>query len=309
LDAAKPAKFTSETKWADWAPSFMNYLRTIPGRDGVPLRYVCRDNEMLDPTPNTDFINDYVNMAPLEGKAYAIDSADVHTYIVNFVAGNETAEAKIQSYGDQNDGRQDYIALKQHYKGVGVHALDITKAELVLSSLYYGGEKKPHMWWEEFEKQPTSAFTTYNKREGRVVHSPEMKLRTLLAKVSADFLTHVKASIGIELTRQPITLTYEQALAAFRNEVNRKFPPQMSSATSRPDETSTNLVKEQAEGEGDDSDEAGGTRNMAAEDGEAEAITHVNRKRGRIVRSSHCPMDSISSITPPFIFLQSFSTR
>jgi hypothetical protein len=87
------------------------------------------------------------------------------------------------------------------------------------------------MWWEEFEKQLTSAFTTYNKREGRVVHSPEMKLRTLLAKVNADFLTHVKASIGIELTRQPITLTYEQALAAFRNEVNRKSPPQMSSAT------------------------------------------------------------------------------
>jgi hypothetical protein len=107
----------------------MNYLRTIPGRDGVPPKYSwCRDNEMPDPTPNTDFIDDYVNMALLEGKVYAIDSADVHTYIVNFVAGNETAETIIQSYGDQDDGRQDYIALKQHYEGVGVHALDITKA-------------------------------------------------------------------------------------------------------------------------------------------------------------------------------------
>jgi hypothetical protein len=34
-------------------------------------------------------------MAPLEGEAFAINLTDVHTYIVNFVAGNETAEAKL----------------------------------------------------------------------------------------------------------------------------------------------------------------------------------------------------------------------
>jgi hypothetical protein len=60
------------------------------------------------------------------------------------------------------------------------------------------------------------------------VHSDEMKLRMLLNKVQADFLVHVKASIGIELARQHITLSYEQALATFRNEVNRKFLPQLS---------------------------------------------------------------------------------
>jgi hypothetical protein len=224
-DAAKPAKFTSETKWMDWASSFLNYLRSIPGQD------VCRDDELADPTPNTDFLDNYVNMAPLEGEAFAIDSTDVRTYIVNFVAGNETAEAKLQAHEGHNDGQLDFIAFRGHYEGIGIHALDITKAEVILTSLFYAGEKKPHMWWEEFEKQLTSAFTIYNKREGRVVPSPEMKLRILLNKVQADFLVHVKASIGIELTRQPITLTYEQALATFRNKVNRKFPPQMSSTT------------------------------------------------------------------------------
>jgi hypothetical protein len=33
----------------------------------------------------------------------------------------------------------------------------------------------------------TSAFTIFNKREGRIVHSDEMKLRMLLHKVQADF--------------------------------------------------------------------------------------------------------------------------
>jgi hypothetical protein len=37
-------------------------------------------------------------MAPLHGKAFAMDAADVHTYIANFVAGNETTEAKLQTY-------------------------------------------------------------------------------------------------------------------------------------------------------------------------------------------------------------------
>ena len=86
-------------------------------------------------------------MAPLTGETYVIDSAQVHTFIVNFVSGNETAKAKIQYYAAQNDGRVDYQALVDHYEGVGVHAIEITKAEATLKGLFYRGEKKPHMWW------------------------------------------------------------------------------------------------------------------------------------------------------------------
>jgi hypothetical protein len=48
-DAAKPEKFKTETKWTDWVPSFLNYLRVIPGRDGIPLKYICRENEAPHP--------------------------------------------------------------------------------------------------------------------------------------------------------------------------------------------------------------------------------------------------------------------
>jgi hypothetical protein len=143
-NAAKPEKFKTETKWTDWVPSFLNYIRTIPGRDGIPLRYICRENETPDPMPNVDllddyvdFLDDYVSMAPLNGEAFTIDTADVHTYLANFVAGNETAEAKMQAYEGQNNGRLDFIALKDHCEGAGVHALDMTRAESVLSTLHY----------------------------------------------------------------------------------------------------------------------------------------------------------------------------
>ena len=36
--AAKPDKFKEVTKWEDWKPTFLNYLRSIPGRDDIPLK-------------------------------------------------------------------------------------------------------------------------------------------------------------------------------------------------------------------------------------------------------------------------------
>ena len=50
-DAAKPVKFSNNVKWADWSPTFINYLCTIPGRDGVPLNYVLRESGQPDSTP------------------------------------------------------------------------------------------------------------------------------------------------------------------------------------------------------------------------------------------------------------------
>ena len=235
-DAARPPNSTSTITWDDWSPTFLNYLRLLPGRDGVPLNYVCRESDERNPTPNVDFIDDYVMMAPIHhGEAYTIDAAEVHTLIVKFITGNETAEMKIKSLETKRNGRLDWEALKEHYEGVGIHSFGIIEADSILANLYYIGEKPPHMYWEKFEKQLTHAFAVYTKDEGQNVHSPSMKLRIRLIKVKADFLVHVKAGINIELTRIPMTMSYERALAAFRNEVNRKNPPQMSIASTTRD--------------------------------------------------------------------------
>ena len=151
----------------------------------------------------------------------------------NFVAGNDTAEAKIQGLQRVNDGREAYKRLVEHYEGVGIHAIDIREADEVIKNLFYAGEKPPHMWWAEFEKRLTRAFNAYVKREGRVVHSDSMKIRMLIDKIKADFLTPTKAQLEIELSRTPMTVTYEQSIALFRNMVNQKHPPQMGAAQYR----------------------------------------------------------------------------
>ena len=145
MSQAKPAQFTKEVKWMDWKQSFLNYLHIIPGRDGHPLKYICGSNDASDPSPNEDFLDDYIAMAPLTGEAFNIDAGEVFTLLVNFIAGNETAEAKIQSHVASTDGREAFKALVDHYEGVGLHSVDILKADEVIDFLFYSGEKAPHV--------------------------------------------------------------------------------------------------------------------------------------------------------------------
>ena len=39
---AKPEKFKESFMWEDWKRTFLNYLRSIPGRDDIPLKYICQ---------------------------------------------------------------------------------------------------------------------------------------------------------------------------------------------------------------------------------------------------------------------------
>ena len=82
-EAAKPIKFKETMKWDNWNPTFLNFLKAIPGRNGVPLSYVCRENEQALPyDPNVDNLENYINQAPLYGDAFSTDAADVHTYLI-----------------------------------------------------------------------------------------------------------------------------------------------------------------------------------------------------------------------------------
>ena len=52
-----------------------------------------------------------------------------------------------------------------------------------------------------------------------------MKLRTLLEKVTCDWLGQIKSSIKVRLSDLTMTYTFAQELQAFNKEVNIKYPP------------------------------------------------------------------------------------
>ena len=139
--------------------------------NGIHLSHICRPVITIVPTTGYgEFIDEYVDKAPLTGQVYLTDAAVVHTYIINFTLDNPVKEAKKVHNAQKNYRRLDFIALKNHYEGVGVHALDIVKADNIIQYLFYSGEKKPQMWWDEFKRQLTDAFNTNDRHKKRSVH-------------------------------------------------------------------------------------------------------------------------------------------
>ena len=113
------------------------------------------------------------------------DAAEVHTYIIKFTSGNLVTESMIVQSAKKNDGRLDFIAQKKHDGEVGFHAKDIFKSDKIIQDLFYSGERKPHMWWDEFERKLTDSFNTYDWHEKLSVHSDEQKFRILNRKINA----------------------------------------------------------------------------------------------------------------------------
>ena len=93
--------------------------------------------------------------------------------------------------------------------------MNVTIAESTISLLFYNGEKRPYMWWNEFERQLTHTYAVLDRAEGRQVYLEQQKLQRLLSKIKADFLANQKAAIEVELSKVSITMTYSVALSAF----------------------------------------------------------------------------------------------
>ena len=61
-ETAKLENFMDKIKWIEWYPTFINFLRDIPGRNGIPLSYIWRPVSAIVPTMGYgDFIDEYVN--------------------------------------------------------------------------------------------------------------------------------------------------------------------------------------------------------------------------------------------------------
>ena len=125
-EVAKPIRFKENMHWEDWAPTFLNLLCAIPGRNGVPLSYICREyDEAAQHDPDMDFMENYINQAPLYGDTINIDAAEVHIYLIKFTSGNDTADIKMLPNAASKNEKLDYRALQEHYEGIGVNAINV----------------------------------------------------------------------------------------------------------------------------------------------------------------------------------------
>ena len=189
--AKEPKDFTNDMKWDDWIVTFIDYLSQLPGRNGVPLKYVVRDNDLPDPTPNADFLQEYVNMAPLQGDGYIEDAKSVLTLLNKYIVGNEMAEATVSKpLGADKDGRDAVQALRDNYEGKGMAATKLLEADKTIKTLFYKDEN-PFKPWKKFEAELVNAYAVLEKHNE--VHTDGQKLQQLQNdRIRADFLVSEK---------------------------------------------------------------------------------------------------------------------
>ena len=84
--AADPGKFKDERKWSEWEPSFVNYLSTIQGVNGVPLSYVVREMEDSDVDGTFETFNERsIACSKLSGVVFQTDARKVHKLLKSFL--------------------------------------------------------------------------------------------------------------------------------------------------------------------------------------------------------------------------------
>ena len=219
-NAIVPKDFTKAIDWADCAPTFENYLRAMPGRTGVPLSYITREDDLPNPAPNLEFLDDYIMNAPLTGSDYLEDRRAVHIKLVALIASNPEAEALIKLNEKDANGRKSWKDLKLHYEGTGMHAIDVTAASNTLTTLIYKGENPPKETWDIFERKLNTAFATYVKHYKRETHCNEMKLTLLSNKIQCPKMAAISAAIQVAITAGGSYL-YENAMASYKAEVSK----------------------------------------------------------------------------------------
>ena len=109
------------------------------------MSYLCRPTNVQAKAVYENFIDEYMDKAPLVGQALNTDAEEVHIYIVRFTSVNMVVEAKILAHTAESNGSLDFMALKYHYEGVGFHAVNTVQDDKVLNYFFIQVKKTTHV--------------------------------------------------------------------------------------------------------------------------------------------------------------------
>ena len=110
-------------------------------------------------------------------------------------------------------GRATFKALVAKYEGTGIMAISLQKAENTIQTLFYSGEKRPHMWWDKFVTELNAAYTAKDRHKGRQCYTNAEKLKHMVyRRLQADITSDLKTNFEVKLGEVPMTLTYDSAI-------------------------------------------------------------------------------------------------
>jgi hypothetical protein len=233
--AADPGKFKDEQEWPEWEPTFANYLSTIPGMNGMPLSYVIREVKLPDCTVNNPSFNERaIACAPLSGPNFQADARKVHQLLKSFLQ-TETAEQWVKPVARRQNGREDMIALRNHYTGEGNTSRRIAQAESYRDTLHYKHEKS--LSFSNFLDKIQKMINMLQE-EGESI-TEQAKVMMLLKKIQHPQLQNAVSALRIRAQLDSVTFTEcANHLAAIVSELpdhqlNRKVSATTDSKSSK----------------------------------------------------------------------------
>jgi hypothetical protein len=178
--AASPGPLKQEKQWKEWEEKFVNYARSHIGVNGIPLSYVIRENDAPDIGGTfTDFVNETIACAPLNGEYYNADRLSVFNMIVSFTTGQPSGDWIKNTIRSAN-GRRSMKALQDHFSGEGNATRNIAEADRLKESLHYKSERS--MPFETFLTNCQRMYNIYEKEQEKM--EDDAKLRFLFKSVS-----------------------------------------------------------------------------------------------------------------------------
>lgn len=209
IKVTDPGKLKDAKGWHDWIKAFTNLLSVIPSVTGIPLSYVIRDKEDEDDKESefyTDFMDECVAKAPLNGTYFKADNKRVHQLVRSYTQG-EPSHQHIADIERKQDGRLDVLTLTKFYGGSGNVTRQVSKADHLLKTLHYSRERS--MAFETFTDRLKEMFNIFEEQGERM--SERAKIRTLLNKIESSHL-----QVAVQTIRTKIELdsgvTYEHVV-------------------------------------------------------------------------------------------------
>ena len=203
--AKMPDKFKLASNWKIFSEAMETYLSQLLGSGRVPLSYVIRRNNTPDPDAVYDTQQEEnVAIAPLVGTSYQRDNARVYAIIKQLVLEGP-GRSYILPYDRITDGRQAWMALRNHYEGAGFKNRNVDDAYRTLEHLFYEGEKKGFTF-EKFIEKHNESYLELERHGEPVIESK--KVRDLLSRIKAPEL---QAAIQTVRANEEMTDDFQRA--------------------------------------------------------------------------------------------------
>jgi hypothetical protein len=180
VEVKPPDKFIVGSKWSVFKEGFETYLNSQKGRGMIPLSYVIRTLDVVD--PQEMFETDHekiVKTVPLSGPDFAFDNGNVYDLLKGLILAGP-AWPWMQEHDKKQDGRKAWKSLTAHYEGDSVVNRNKEAAYASILKAEYLGDRR-HFTFETYVTLHQQAHLDL-ERYGEAV--PESKkVRDLLAGI------------------------------------------------------------------------------------------------------------------------------